>query len=193
MALPRQLRTSRLHLNLRLRKFAILLLGGGLSRLCVDVAFMGAGAGDKGGKAPSIGDLMGAMPKAMEAAKNMQAMQEKMKAMPMQGSSLDGRVNVTVSGALVPLDVAIDGSLMTEVTAEELSAGVLEAMQVAHNKSAEYTKTQITELYGNLGLGGAVPGAGAAAPAPAAKPVGGGEDLAFDPINKGAATTRSVD
>lgn len=134
---------------------------------------------------------MGAMPKIMESMNKMKEMQAKLKETPVTGSALDGRVQVTLTAALVPVDVAIDESVMSEVSAKELSAGVLAAMKDAHNASWKVTSGQLSEVYGSMGLpgnpadlaglGGA--GAPAQAPAPAPKP-----DLPFDPIG-----LRSVD
>eukprot|EP00448_Togula_jolla_P005196 CAMPEP_0170612636 /NCGR_PEP_ID=MMETSP0224-20130122/23829_1 /TAXON_ID=285029 /ORGANISM="Togula jolla, Strain CCCM 725" /LENGTH=241 /DNA_ID=CAMNT_0010938153 /DNA_START=42 /DNA_END=765 /DNA_ORIENTATION=- len=129
-----------------------------------------------------LGEIMGNMPKMMDGVKKLQDMQKKLKDMPIVGKSMDGRVQVTFSGGLVPLGVEIDESVMKEVTAEQLSKEVLVAMRSAHDEAIKLSTSQLADVYGSMGIkvpGQADGGAAAAAPTPA-KPKG--KPAEFDPV-----------
>lgn len=139
-------------------------------------------AGGGGPKMPNMGDLLGAMPKVMEATKKLRDSQESLKNKPVVGTGAGGRVKVTVTGSLTPVSVEIDEALMTELSAEELGDELLAAMKEAHTGSLELAKTSLSEIYGSMGL--PVPGQEGSAPGPApAKPKT--EPLNFDPLGLG--------
>mmetsp|Transcript_97611 Transcript_97611/g.226316 ORF Transcript_97611/g.226316 Transcript_97611/m.226316 type:complete len:214 (-) Transcript_97611:102-743(-) len=146
-------------------------------------------------QAANLGDIMGAMPKMMEGMKKLPELQKKLKTMPAVGTALDGRVRVTLTGDLVPADVQIDDTLLSEVSAEELSQGVLTAMKEAHAASVELTRTKLADFYGSMGV--PVPPAmsgGVQADTPVLPETKKEEsDLAFDPIGIGKSTLRTLD
>uniref|UniRef100_A0A7S4Q3L6 Uncharacterized protein n=2 Tax=Alexandrium monilatum TaxID=311494 RepID=A0A7S4Q3L6_9DINO len=142
--------------------------------------------------APNFGDLMGAMPKVMEGMKKLPELQKKLREMPSSGTAFDGRVKITLTGDLAPQGVEIDQSLLSEVSSEELSAGVLEAMKEAHAASVELTRSSLAKFYGEMGV--PVPpnmagagSAGAAAPSVPSPPKQE-EGMAFDPAGLGGKT-----
>eukprot|EP00933_Yihiella_yeosuensis_P048683 TRINITY_DN4499_c0_g3_i1.p1 TRINITY_DN4499_c0_g3~~TRINITY_DN4499_c0_g3_i1.p1 ORF type:complete len:226 (+),score=47.25 TRINITY_DN4499_c0_g3_i1:61-678(+) len=139
-----------------------------------------------------LGDLMGALPKAMEAAKKLPELQQKLRETPSTGSALGGKVEVTLTGDLAPVSVKIDQSVLDEgLPAQVVSDAVFMAMKQAHNTSVEMTKSELAEFYKGMG----VPQPGGAAPAPAPAPAAPKENLDFDPlgIGRSGGPTRSVD
>eukprot|EP00930_Biecheleria_cincta_P089878 TRINITY_DN79212_c0_g1_i1.p1 TRINITY_DN79212_c0_g1~~TRINITY_DN79212_c0_g1_i1.p1 ORF type:complete len:212 (-),score=45.06 TRINITY_DN79212_c0_g1_i1:52-687(-) len=143
-----------------------------------------------------LGDLMGAMPKMMEAAKKLPELQQRLRETPSTGEALGGKVKVTLSGDLAPLGIVIDESLVKEgLPAQVIADGVLVAMKEAHNASVELSKTELANFYKGMGMpmpsggSGGLPGMPqASAPSPPPIPA---ESLNFDPAGLGG--TRAVD
>ena len=97
-------------------------------------------------------DLMGMMKQVKEMQSRMQAVQEELEAMEVDGQSGGGLVNVIMSGKGEMKRVRIDPSLLKESEGEVLEDLVVAAHQDAKRKVEAAAQEKMTEVTGGLPL-----------------------------------------
>ena len=100
---------------------------------------------------PNFGQLTEAFRKAQQIQQDAQKLQEDLERMEIEGTSLDGRANIWLSGSQKPLRVHIESSLLSEGQ-EAAEEAVLEALKNAYELSNETMKNKMEELTGGLNI-----------------------------------------
>ena len=106
---------------------------------------------------PNFGQLTEAFKKAQQIQQNAQKLQEELEIMEIEGTDLDNRIKIWMSGNQKPLRVEIDQSLLSEEKAI-IEEAILHAMQSAHEESTSTMKERMEELTGGFKLN--LPGMG---------------------------------
>ena len=78
-------------------------------------------------------------------------LQEELTNTEVEATSADGGVTVTISGAQVPISVAVTDELLAKGP-DEVSKAVSVAVKEAHTNSVNYAKSRMSELYKEIGL-----------------------------------------
>ena len=97
-------------------------------------------------------DIMGLMSKAKEMQEKMQAMQEELATLEVEGVSGGGLVKVTLNGKGMMIGVSIDPSLMKEDEGDIVEDLVMAAHNDAKGKVEEETARKTQELTAGLPL-----------------------------------------
>jgi DNA-binding YbaB/EbfC family protein len=100
----------------------------------------------------AIGDLMGMMKQAKQLQEKMQAMQEEVAALTLEGASGGGLVTVTVNGKSELKSVRIDPSLLKPEEAEILEDLIVAAYGDARAKAEAALAERMRAMTGGLGL-----------------------------------------
>ena len=100
---------------------------------------------------PNFGQLTEALRKAQQIQKDAQKLQEELEALELQGSSLNGKAIVWLSGNQEPIRVQIDPSLLQEGH-EAAESSILEALKAAYENSTTTMKNKMEDLTGGLNL-----------------------------------------
>jgi nucleoid-associated protein EbfC len=102
---------------------------------------------------PNFGQLTEAFRKAQQIQQDAQKLQEELDALEIEGSSVDGRASVWLSGNQQPLRVRLAPELLADGAAAA-EAATLEALQNAYALSTATMKERMEELTGGLNLSG---------------------------------------
>ena len=102
---------------------------------------------------PNFGQLTEAFKKAQQIQQDAQKLQEELDAMEIEGSSVDGKDSIWLSGNQQPLRVRLDPELLASGQ-EATEAATLEALQNAYAQSTATMKERMEELTGGLNLPG---------------------------------------
>lgn len=100
----------------------------------------------------AIGDLMGMMKQAKQLQEKMQALQDEVAALVIEGSSGGGLVTVTVSGKNEMKSIRIDPSLLKPEEAEILEDLIVAACADARGKAEAALAERMRDMTGGLGL-----------------------------------------
>ena len=100
----------------------------------------------------AIGDLMGMMKQAKQLQEKMQAMQEEVAALTLEGASGGGLVTVAVNGKSELKSVRIDPSLLKPEEAEILEDLIVAAYGDARAKAEAALAERMRAMTGGLGL-----------------------------------------
>ena len=100
---------------------------------------------------PNFGQLTEALRKAQQIQKDAQKLQEELEALELQGSSINGKAIVWLSGNQEPIRVKIDPSLLKEGH-EATENSILEALKAAYENSTSTMKNKMEDLTGGLNL-----------------------------------------
>jgi len=100
---------------------------------------------------PNFGQLTEALRKAQQIQKDAQKLQEELEALELQGSSVNGKAIVWLSGNQEPIRVQIDPSLLQEGH-EAAESSILEALKAAYENSTTTMKNKMEDLTGGLNL-----------------------------------------
>ncbi len=100
---------------------------------------------------PNFGQLTEALRKAQQIQKDAQKLQEELEALELEGSSINGKAIVWLSGNQEPIRVKIDPSLLKEGH-EATEASILEAFKAAYENSTTTMKNKMEDLTGGLNL-----------------------------------------
>ncbi len=100
---------------------------------------------------PNFGQLTEALRKAQQIQKDAQKLQEELEALELQGSSLNGKAIVWLSGNQEPIRVEIEPSLLNE-SHEVIENSILEALKAAYENSTTTMKNKMEDLTGGLNL-----------------------------------------
>ena len=100
----------------------------------------------------AIGDLMGMMKQAKELQEKMQAVQEEIAAMSVDGSSGGGLVSVVINGKSDLKSLKIDPSLLKPEEAEILEDLIVAAMSDARGKAEAALAEKMQAMTGGLRL-----------------------------------------
>ena len=106
---------------------------------------------------PNFGQLTEAFRKAQQIQQDAQKLQEELDALEIEGSSVDGRASVWLSGNQQPLRVRLAPELLADGAAAT-EAATLEALKAAYETSTGTMKQRMEELTGGLNLN--LPGLG---------------------------------
>ena len=98
-------------------------------------------------------DLANAFQQAQKVQQGAQELQAELEQLEIEGTSGDGSVKVIMSGNQEPRRVEIAPEALSQ-GAENLSAMVTEAMQVAYAKSTDNMRSRMEELTSGLNLPG---------------------------------------
>ena len=102
---------------------------------------------------PNFGQLTEAFKKAQQIQQDAQKLQEELDAMEIEGSSVDGKASIGLSGNQQPLRVRLAPELLASGQ-EATEAATLEALQNAYAQSTATMKERMEELTGGLNLPG---------------------------------------
>jgi DNA-binding YbaB/EbfC family protein len=107
-----------------------------------------------------LGDMMGMLQKAQQQAEQMkQRMEAELKEKTVEGTTGGGMVTVTATGGLEIRSIKIDKSVIdpedTEMLEDLLTAAVNVALKKAKELQGEAQASQLTNMMGGMGLGGA--------------------------------------
>ena len=102
---------------------------------------------------PNFGQLTEAFKKAQQIQQDAQKLQEELDAMEIEGSSVDGKASIRLSGNQQPLRVRLAPELLASGQ-EATEAATLEALQNAYAQSTATMKERMEELTGGLNLPG---------------------------------------
>lgn len=100
----------------------------------------------------AIGDLMGMMKQAKQLQEKMQAVQEEIAAMSIDGSAGAGLVSVTTNGKGDVKSVKIDPSLLRPEEVEILEDLIVAAMSDARSKAEAAVAEKMQAMAGGLNL-----------------------------------------
>lgn len=100
----------------------------------------------------ALGDMMGMMKQAKQLQEKMQAMQEEVAAMSIDGSSGGGLVKVTVNGKGEMQGIRIDPTLLNPQEVEILEDLVLAAANDARTKADATLQDKMREMTGGMDL-----------------------------------------
>ena len=100
----------------------------------------------------AFGDLMGMMKQAKELQARMEAMQEEVAALEVEGSAGGGYVKVTMNGKGVMRSIRIDPSLMKPDEAEIVEDLIVAACNDARAKAEAALADKMREMTGGLQL-----------------------------------------
>jgi len=100
----------------------------------------------------AIGDLMGMMKQAKELQARMEAMQEEIAALEIEGSAGGGLVKVVMNGKGEMRSISIDPSLLKPEEAEIVEDLIVAASREARAKAEEALAGKMREMTGGLPL-----------------------------------------
>ena len=100
----------------------------------------------------AIGDLMGMMKQAKELQEKMQALQEEVAALEVEGTSGGGLVSVVMTGKSEMKRLRIDPSLIKPEEAEILEDLIVAAVNDARTKAEAVLAERMREMTGGLQL-----------------------------------------
>ena len=100
----------------------------------------------------ALGDLMGMMKQAKELQEKMQALQEEVAALEVEGSAGGGLVTVVMTGKSEMKRLKIDPSLVKPEEAEILEDLVVAAVNDARAKAEQVLADRMREMTGGLQL-----------------------------------------
>eukprot|EP00320_Phaeocystis_rex_P020299 CAMPEP_0119090602 /NCGR_PEP_ID=MMETSP1178-20130426/153305_1 /TAXON_ID=33656 /ORGANISM="unid sp, Strain CCMP2000" /LENGTH=151 /DNA_ID=CAMNT_0007074043 /DNA_START=52 /DNA_END=507 /DNA_ORIENTATION=+ len=108
------------------------------------------GGGGKEGEGGGL-NMMETIKKAQQVGVKVKELQEELTNTEVEATSANGGVTVTISGAQVPISVAVSEELLAQGS-EAVSDAVSVAVKEAHTNSVEYAKGRMAELYKDIGL-----------------------------------------
>ena len=100
----------------------------------------------------ALGDLMGMMKQAKELQERMQALQEEVAAMEVEGSAGGGLVSVVMTGKSEMKRLKIDPSLLKPEEAEIVEDLIVAAVNEARAKAEQVLADKMREMTGGLQL-----------------------------------------
>ena len=100
----------------------------------------------------ALGDLMGMMKQAKELQEKMQALQEEVAAMEVEGSAGGGLVSVVMTGKSEMKRLKIDPSLLKPEEAEIVEDLIVAAVNEARAKAEQVLADKMREMTGGLQL-----------------------------------------
>ncbi|MCP4381660.1 MAG: YbaB/EbfC family nucleoid-associated protein [Hyphomicrobiales bacterium] len=100
----------------------------------------------------ALGDLMGMMKQAKELQEKMQAMQDEVAAMSIEGASGGGLVSVTLNGKGEMKSIRVDPSLLKPDEAEILEDLIVAACTDARTKADATLQDKMREMTGGMDL-----------------------------------------
>ena len=100
----------------------------------------------------ALGDMMGMMKQAKQLQEKMQAMQEEVAALSIEGSAGGGLVRVTVNGKGEMRAISIDPSLLKPEEAEIVEDLIVAASTDARAKADTALQEKMQEMTGGLNL-----------------------------------------
>ena len=100
----------------------------------------------------ALGDLMGMMKQAKELQEKMQALQEEVAAMEVEGTAGGGLVSVVMTGKSEMKRLKIDPSLVKPEEAEILEDLIVAAVNDARAKAEQVLADKMREMTGGLQL-----------------------------------------
>jgi len=100
----------------------------------------------------ALGDMMGMMKQAKQLQEKMQAMQDEVAAMSIEGSAGGGLVSVTVNGKGEMKAIHIDPSLLKPDEAEILEDLIVAACTDARTKADAALQDKMRQMTGGLNL-----------------------------------------
>eukprot|EP00566_Odontella_aurita_P027409 CAMPEP_0113532600 /NCGR_PEP_ID=MMETSP0015_2-20120614/4150_1 /TAXON_ID=2838 /ORGANISM="Odontella" /LENGTH=167 /DNA_ID=CAMNT_0000431581 /DNA_START=249 /DNA_END=752 /DNA_ORIENTATION=- /assembly_acc=CAM_ASM_000160 len=96
--------------------------------------------------------MMESFKQSQEVGKKTTAMLQELGASTVEGSAANGKVRVFADGQQRPTGVDVDEKFLRSVSAEDLNAAMMAAMQEAHTKSMELMEEKMQALYAEIGL-----------------------------------------
>jgi len=95
--------------------------------------------------------MMETIKKAQQVGVKVKELQEELQQTEIEAVAADGGVTVIVSGAQVPISVAVTEQLLAKGP-EAVSEAVSVAAKEAHTNSMQYAQERMTGLYQEIGL-----------------------------------------
>jgi DNA-binding YbaB/EbfC family protein len=105
----------------------------------------------KGGMFGGMGDMMGALKKAQEMAKQLEQMNSELESTHITGKDTTGTVTATFNGMSKPVSIKVSDSLLAQ-GADAVSLAVTQAVVDGYTKSQTATVGKMQELYSKAGL-----------------------------------------
>jgi len=120
---------------------------GCAARSDLTMLFGGGGGGGEGGGM----NMMETIKKAQQVGVKVKELQEELANTEIEATAAEGGVTVTISGAQVPISVAVTDEMIAQGSLA-LSEAVSLAAREAHGNSVEYAKSKMSALYQEIGL-----------------------------------------
>lgn len=104
-----------------------------------------------GGMFGGMGNMMEAMKKAQDMAKQAETMNKELESTFITGHDASGHVEATVNGVGKPIGVKVADSVLA-LGGDAVSLAVTQAVLDAHDKSNKAMMSRVQSMYGSLGL-----------------------------------------
>lgn len=100
----------------------------------------------------NIKDMGKMLKQAKELKEKMQTIQQDLKKVTVSGEAGEGRIKITITGELEPVEVKIDPAILKPENSKKLEQGIMQAMGQAIQKAKNEATSRISSVTGGMSL-----------------------------------------